>query len=211
MRRMDNRRRVVCLLETADWGEDATLIDSLKRWRHYPMVLDMFKRVRVDALYKSPVHGSGHINRVLLMAALIAYQEDLDETLLRAYLLSCSYHDVGRTFDGLDLEHGARSAEQLADLTGCEGELLLEMQAAVTVHSQPDAKMDLLLAGFAAEDPMRMRRLACLLKDADNLDRVRLGDLKPEFLRSESAKRLVDFSMRLLALDQALKRRIANE
>lgn len=208
---MDTRRRVVCLLENAAWGEDTALIDTLKNWRHYPLVLDMLKNFRVDALYKSPVHGSGHINRVLLMAALIACQEDLDETLLQAYLFSCSYHDVGRTFDGLDLEHGARSAERLAELTGCEGELLLEMQAAVTVHSQPDQRMDELLATFAAQDPVRMRRLACLLKDADNLDRVRLGDLKPEFLRSDSARRLVDFSVRLLALDQALKKRIATQ
>jgi len=193
------------LLEVAYWGEDLEMIEGLKAWRLYPLLAKALESLKVDALYKSPVHGSGHINRVLLMSGLIAWQEDLAESLLRQYFAACSYHDVGRYFDGLDLEHGARSAEQIANLTGYEGEALLELKAAVAAHSQPDHRMEEILARYAPSDLERTRRLACLLKDADNLDRVRLGDLKPEFLRSKSAKGLASFSARLLALDQALK------
>lgn len=193
------------LLETADWGEDRERIQGLKAWRFYPLLTEALQNLKVDALYKSPVHGSGHINRVLLLSGLISWQEDLTESLLRQYFAACSYHDVGRYFDGLDLEHGARSAEQLAGLTGYAGESLLELQAAVAAHSQPDARMEEMLSLYAPADMERTRHLACLLKDADNLDRVRLGDLKPEFLRSKSAKGLASFSARLLTLDQSLK------
>lgn len=193
------------LLEVADWGEDKSLIEGLKAWRFYPLLTKALQNLKVDALYKSPVHGSGHINRVLLMSGLIAWQEDISESLLRQYFAASSYHDVGRYFDGLDLEHGVRSAEKLASLTDYEGEPLLELQAAVAAHSHPDHRMEAILMLYAPVDLERTRRLACLLKDADNLDRVRLGDLKPEFLRSRSAKALAAFSPRLLALDQALK------
>lgn len=202
---MDERRRVITLLEEADWGEDAALLEGLKAWTLYPVFFRSLTDLQVEALYKSPVHGSGHINRVMLMAALIAWQEQVTEAFLQQYLLACSYHDVGRYFDGLDLEHGSRSAEKLEDLTGCHGEILLELKAAVAAHSQPDHLMEDMIALYSPANLEKTRRLACLLKDADNLDRVRLGDLKPEFLRHDSAKALVGFSARLLALDQAWK------
>lgn len=202
---MDVRRRVITLLEEADWGEDTALIEGLKAWNLYPVFLNALANLQVEALYKSPVHGSGHINRVMLMAALIAWQEDVTEAFLQQYLLACSYHDVGRYFDGLDLDHGSRSAEKLADLTGYQGEILLELKAAVAAHSQPDHLMEDMIALYSPADLKKTRCLACLLKDADNLDRVRLGDLKPEFLRHTSAKALVDFSFRLLVLDQTFK------
>lgn len=47
--------------------------------------------------------------------------------------------------------------------------------------------------------------LTRLLKDADNLDRVRLGDLDPKFLRHDSAKDLVGFAQRLFQRDQAAR------
>ena len=39
-------------------------------------------------------------------------------------------------------------------------------------------------------------RLMALLKDADGLDRVRLGDLRPEWLRHDAARTMADFAQR---------------
>lgn len=58
------------------------------------------------------------------------------------------------------------------------------IQAAVTAHSAP-------------KDVLRHSEhwpLIALLKDADGLDRVRLGDLDPRCLRHDEAHHMVDFA-----------------
>lgn len=197
--------RIVQLLNTDSWGVDQALIQELKAWHLYPLFLETYQNLNEGALYRSRIHGSGHIHRAILFAALIAQGESVGEAVVRQYFRAVSYHDVGRTFDGYDIYHGARSALQLADLTGQEGEALTQLKAAVTAHSRPDREMESILRSFEPADYEETHRLACLLKDADNLDRVRLGDLKPSFLRYDTAKGLVDFASRLFALDQAMK------
>lgn len=199
--------RILSLLERGDWGEDAVLIQGLKAWPLYPLLLETYRTMDEAALYKSRVHGSGHIHRVLLFAALISWQEGLEEETVRQYFRAACYHDVGRTFDGFDLYHGARSALRLEELTGQTGEALVELKAAVTAHAHPDADMESILRSFQPEDYPRTVELTCLLKDADNLDRVRLKDLDAKFIRHPSAKALVPFAWRLLDLDQAWKHR----
>lgn len=93
----------------------------------------------------------------------------------------------------------------LAALTGQTGEALVELQAAVTAHSRPDREMASIVASFQPRDLPHAMALTRLLKDADNLDRVRLGDLDPKFLRHDSAKDLVGFAQRLFQRDQAAR------
>lgn len=205
---MDNRRRGILLLKEADWGKDQEMMSRFVKWWEYPLIIKALKELNVDALYQSAVHGSGHINRVLILAALIAWQEDLEEDFLWQYFMAASYHDVGRYFDGLDLGHGARSALHLGELTGYHGEKLLETQGAVAAHSQPDQRMEEIISSFRPLDVEKSKYLACLLKDADNLDRVRMGDLNVKFLRLDSAKNLIDFSKNLFQRDQEIKRRM---
>ncbi|MCF0123572.1 MAG: HD domain-containing protein [Ruminiclostridium sp.] len=198
--------RILSLLEAGDWGEDTPLIQGLKGWTFYPLLLEAYRTMDEDALYKSKVHGSGHIHRVLLFAALIAWREDLAEADIRQLFRAASYHDVGRTFDGFDLYHGVRSSLKLEELTDRTGEDLVELKAAVTAHAHPDADMESILRSFRPEDYPRTLELTRLLKDADNLDRVRLKDLDARFIRHDSAKELVPFAWRLLDLDQAWKK-----
>lgn len=197
--------RMLALLEAGDWESDTELIDGLKSWSMYPLLLETYQNLREDALYKSRVHGSGHIHRVLLFAALIAWMERLPEDMVRQYFRAAAYHDVGRTFDGYDLEHGAQSAQRLEELTGVSGDALAELQAAVAAHSRPDARLEETVASYHPADFERAVELTRLLKDADNLDRVRLGDLQVKFLRHKSAQDLADFALRLLARDQLWK------
>ena len=85
--------RILSLLEQGDWGEDTALIQGLKTWRFYPLLLETYQTMDEDALYKSRVHGSGHIHRVLLFAALIAWQEGLEEEDVRQYFRAASPRD----------------------------------------------------------------------------------------------------------------------
>lgn len=205
---MDNKRRGLLLLTEDDWGRNQEMMSRFSKWRQYPLLMKALRELKVDVLYQSAVHGSGHINRVLILAALIAWQEDLEEDVLWQYYMAVSYHDVGRYFDGLDLGHGARSALSLGRLTGYQGELLCEIQGAVAAHSQPDHRMEEIISSFKPANMEKSKYLTCLLKDADNLDRVRLGDLNAKFLRLESAKNLIDFSETLFQRDQAMKRQL---
>ena len=198
------RNKVMALLQKSRWGEDEALIRGLQSWRYYPLLLETYENLREDALYDSEVHGKGHIHRTLLYAALIAWKEGLGEADVRQFFLAAAYHDVGRSSDGYDLYHGARSALRLEELTGLSGEDLTELRAAVSAHARPDSDMESILRAHDPEDYPRTLELTRLLKDADNLDRVRLGDLKTKFLRHEGAKAVEPFAWRLIELEKTL-------
>lgn len=105
-------------------------------------------------------------------------------------------HDLARTHDGRCYVHGASAVtrfQQREDLqalftaAGIVGSDLPAIFTAVTAHSQP-AELD--------RDHEHWH-LTALLKDADGLDRVRLGDLDPRYLRWPESRDMVDFAHRL--------------
>lgn len=185
------------LLERNDWGEYQPLMDSLREWSQYGLFTNRFLTLDRGALFTSAVHGSGHIERVMLLGALLCMLEVEKPEDTALVMDMCAYHDVGRVSDWLDEFHGARSSYKLEELTGRAGEELTILRAGVEAHSRRDADMDQVLAKYAPENLPRCRRLAILLKDADGLDRVRIGDLDPDYMRTPSAKRLVPFAEEL--------------
>lgn len=161
---------MVRLLNQADWGEDRGRIQRLKGWVYYPLLLEAYDTLQEEALFPSAIHGPAHIHRVLLLSALVCQGEGVGERMVRQVFRAASYHDVGRTFDGYDVDHGARSALRLAELTGQTGEALRELQAAVTAHARPDREMEAVVASFHPQNLPQALELTRLLKDADNLD-----------------------------------------
>ncbi len=188
------------LLETDVWAAHTPLLDGLRSWRHYRLFSRALDALRMDALYQSRLHGQGHIERTLLFAALLAWREDLSAGDAETLFLAASYHDVGRVDDSYDTEHGRRSAGRLSELTGRTGEELLLLQGAVAAHSRPDGLLEQTVAEYGPADFPHAVELAQLLKDADGLDRVRIRDLDPEFLRHESARSLIPFAAFLFDL-----------
>lgn len=185
---------LVGLLETDVWAAYTSMLDGLREWRHYELFSRALTTLKVEALYQSRLHGQGHIERTLLLSALLAWQEKLSAEDADSLFLAASYHDVGRVDDSYDTEHGSRSAGRLFDLTGQTGEKLLLMQSAVAAHSRPDRLLEQTVAEYGPADFPHAVRMALMLKDADGLDRVRIQDLNPEFLRHESARSLISFS-----------------
>lgn len=90
-------------------------------------------------------------------------------------------HDVGRLDDGVDFDHGLRSAQWIKD--NLSGKMSPEMLDTVTYivhwHVPPDT-----------DAPVMTPELK-VLKDADALDRVRLGDLDPRYFRTSAANALI--------------------
>lgn len=91
-------------------------------------------------------------------------------------------HDVGRVDDGLDVEHGRRSAHWIKENLSDEmpPELLDMIMYIVHWHVPSDN-----------EAPVMTTELQ-VLKDADALDRVRLGDLDSRYLRTDTAPSLIN-------------------
>jgi hypothetical protein len=145
-------------------------------------------------LHRSVLHGQAHVARVLVHALrLIEATGFIDET---ARLWAAVYlHDLARMHDGRSRSHGKDAWLRLGTLPqvealfgrgGVREEDYPAIQFAVTTHS----------AGEPLESDPHCR-LAALLKDADGLDRVRLGDLDPGMLRCEPARSMVGFAQGL--------------
>ncbi len=132
------------------------------------------------------IHGLGHAARVLVWADLIGRQLQAGGTPLdlEAVRWAAALHDVGRLSDGIDRGHGERSADWAAanrDSLGASlsDGLLERVLLCCRWHEISDRDI-----------PAMTPELMCI-KDADGLDRVRINDLNPAYLRSEPARLLV--------------------
>lgn len=153
--------------------------------------------------HDSQIHGLDHMTRVFILQELICSQlEQQGETINRhAVRWAAATHDVGRLDDGLDPQHGQRSAQWIK-------ENLHE-------HMSPE---ELDVASFIVhwhvphdhEAPDMTIELA-ILKDADGLDRVRLGDLDQSFLRTPATPQLVGVAQNLYQESLALEAKHGNQ
>jgi hypothetical protein len=145
-------------------------------------------------LHQSTLHGQAHVGRVMIHALRLVQATALVSD-ARALWAAVFLHDIARVHDGRSRGHGAAAwarLEMLPDVRalfhrgGVREEDLPAIQTAVTLHSRGEPE---------AASPHR--RLTELLKDADGLDRVRLGDLDPRYLRTAEARTMVAFAGRL--------------
>lgn len=156
--------------------------------------------LNTDVLYRSHIHGQGHIERVMLLGAMIAMNEKLNIKDTRLLLFACSYHDIGRRDDTKDDYHGLRSAELITkyNLTDIPGDLGRDetamLKAAIATHSMHDDTLDRNAERFRVPpcELEHCRQLCFCLKDADNLDRVRLHDLDTKHLRHTESIKMAD-------------------
>lgn len=188
---------LLTLIEQNDWGSFQGMMDELARWEYWPLFLEKLRGLNRDALYESPVHGPGHIERTMLHGAFCAMKEPLCQTGTELLLECCSYHDTGRVNDWVDDEHGYRAAQKLADLTGRTGQELDMIMAAVDAHSRSEAMLLPTLEKYGLADSQRALVLAQLLKDSDGLDRVRIWDLDVRYLRRAESKKREAFAQYL--------------
>lgn len=151
-------------------------------------------------LPNSEMHTKAHCSRVLLLALLIGHQKGLSDVEMKALSMAAIFHDSRRLDDGIDKGHGGRAADYYKDY--CETHDLPYDAGTYYItfyHDQDDA----LGLSEIAKSPQLDERgvlLYQIFKDADALDRFRLGPdgLDVNFLRTEEARRLVDFAKDLL-------------
>ena len=185
------------LLRKPDWEQFQPLVDRLQSWPLYPLFLHAVEDLNLSVLYESDIHGIGHIERTICHGAMCAMDEGLNEADASLLLDACSYHDIGRSRDGLDFEHGSVAARFIGLVTGRTGEDLLILQAAVEAHSRKEKELPDILKKYHPQNMDRALTIAQLLKDSDGLDRVRIWDLDTKFLRHASSVARADFAQEL--------------
>lgn len=187
------------------WEDSAGIMRGFRRTQYCEKVLDVFATLRTEELYQSSLHGQGHIERVILLGAILAWKESLQDLETAMLIAACAYHDIGRIDDGVDREHGLRSAQKMQslglmdDFKEIPAKYRPIIYAAVASHCIKAMDRPKMLQMFGVEDIQIARFLTVsnLLNSADRLDRVRLGDLDPEYLRSSAARGLVEFAEEL--------------
>ncbi|MBN2890445.1 MAG: hypothetical protein JXL97_01130 [Bacteroidales bacterium] len=123
--------------------------------------------------------------------SLLLGNEFGDEYTTKLTFCAAFIHDMERLHDGFCKEHGVWAARyalpKFRDLFISIGVQEMDLDVivyATTKHSLPDRGF---ISGIYGN-------VAKLLKDADGLDRVRLGDFNPRFLRFPFSKKYVHFA-----------------
>lgn len=163
----------------------------------FPVPLAASKMVPLPADFRHPstLHGQAHVTRVMVHATRLLAATGQQHLAPRLWA-SVFLHDLARTHDGVCHRHGADAAERLRAEPALQARLAEAgltpldypaIEAAVTAHSAPKE--------VSRDHPHRA--LIALLKDADGLDRVRLGDLDARYLRCPEAKQMIPFAQAL--------------
>jgi hypothetical protein len=147
--------------------------------------------------HASTLHGQSHVARVMVHAfrliAATGWSEEAPRLWAAVYL-----HDIARTHDGLCRRHGADAMKKFESLpklrqlfarAGVSEEDYASIHTAVVYHCLPN-ELDRSHPHW---------RLTSLLKDADGLDRVRIGDLDARYLRNPPARQMIGFAQALFA------------
>ena len=182
------------------WARENARIERLMKSEYGELLLGAYNALDTSVLYQSCVHGCGHIERTMLLGAMISQALALSVHECRMLLLCCSYHDIGRSNDFRDDEHGNVAAKKLMSsamkpkFRGYSAEDFKIMQAAITLHSIRDKEIDNVAHryGLEARSMERYYRVAKCLKDSDNLDRVRIHDLDTRHLRHPESIDMAD-------------------
>jgi HD superfamily phosphodiesterase len=171
--------------------------DDAERWRELAPEVP-----REWFVHESCTHGVCHTQRVHIHAQRLTTQLGWPEPDRRLVLCAALWHDIGRRHDGKEPEHGAGGAQRAQALGLCDGLATPDRDLAlfaITYHSLDDRAGEREARGAA--EPERALRLLWLLKDADALDRVRLGGpwaIRKRTLRHPCTESHIGFADELL-------------
>ncbi|WP_442638038.1 HD domain-containing protein [Rossellomorea marisflavi] len=219
---MDDRDEAEVWVKPADITliEELTSIHTSEEMSHLMEMglAEEYQSIRQHLLLDEPfenphgVHGVKHTRRVLLHCISLSNAMGLSPVERGVLTTSAIYHDIGRKHDGECKEHGRWSVEKMDTLKlpmtylsvdenhdlsigylNDEGESAVRF--IIIYHCRPDKDAEKALEkmddGYTKE---LILKLYPIFKDADALDRVRLGDLDPTFLRTKEARKRVRFA-----------------
>lgn len=189
------------------------LLSIIKNSGKWHLFEESMSDIKEELLFKSDLHGISHNERVAIFAFAIGILENLNDNDLKILLEAAKYHDIGRINNGIDGNHGIRSAKKI-DSIGLEldDEEIELLKTICICHSSDDKKFEEIFESNNIKDVNRCRVLANILKDADALDRVRLPRtriLDARYLRTESARRMTAGAYELFYNYNEVKKQIS--
>ena len=151
-------------------------------------------------LHQSTIHGRHHVGRVMIHALRLIEATGLYQYTLPLWA-AVYIHDLSRTHDNKCYAHGPRATARIN-----RGEFdQIFSEAHLTRRS--DIRESIITAVWQHSQPGELPRtdraypLTAFLKDADGLDRVRLGDgggdLDPSYLRFSASADMIPFAQKL--------------
>jgi hypothetical protein len=146
------------------------------------------------------IHGLMHIKRVLTHSLLLSDEMDYNENDTNLLCLCCIYHDIGRTNDYIDENHGVESCKKILrlNLSAPEKEEDVNiMNFIIAGHCVNDNTAVENIDDYEICDFSRAVRMFKLFKDCDALDRVRIDMLDENYLRYEQSKKYVSYAWEL--------------
>ncbi len=158
-------------------------------------------------LNMSEIHGATHANNVSLFAAFIATMMQMSDRDIKTIIEAAIYHDIGRTNDNKNFNHGKLGAIKYSTSVKCPKDIKMnEVQLLIEAHAvkTPNDVYNLLdQYNIVGEDRDRLYRMATVIRDADALDRTRFkllekyNNLKVDYLINPISKEIIESVQRL--------------
>ena len=152
---------------------------------------------------QSTIHAAPHCERVLLFALITGHRVFGDDhTALTALAHAAVFHDTRRFDDNLDTGHGARASVYYRSFCDSEPDIDFMPEAALMMkyHDIEDLRGKNGIKNEYHGSLPKMLKLYDIFKDADALDRWRLGPygLNPRYLRTAPAQSMPQYSLHIL-------------
>ncbi|MBE5738142.1 MAG: hypothetical protein E7354_00180 [Clostridiales bacterium] len=176
-------------------------LNTIKDSKEYKLFTDNIDNIQKEFLYTSKTHGYLHNERVALFSYYLALNNNLDTRDIQLSLYAAMYHDIGRIDDSRDIYHGLNSAIKLANLKlDITQEEMNILKTIITCHSLHDEWFDTIAKENQIQDYNRTKTLFNILKDADGLDRARLGcpHIAEDFLRNKVAIQMIPVAYQII-------------
>ena len=173
------------------------VMDIISKSKYNDEFLKSISSIKTDLLYKSYGHGLNHNIRVALFSLILCINEDVPLDDFRIIIDGAKYHDIGRTNDLTDDDHGLRSSLMLDFLKDkYSKDEMNYLKTIVQCHSLDDDLFDSIAKENGINDIARCRRMLNILKDADALDRARLEEslIMIPLMRTTTSKKLIPFA-----------------
>lgn len=189
--KFNNKRKQ---LDTLSYEKVIELMKQKGTFEEFESDLNNFEKIEELMRDKSNLHGINHVVRVLFNAYAVTTLENVNAEDRKIVIEAAKLHDIGRVSDGEDEENGNQSAikaRKMLEDKGFSAEEINLICFIIKEHSLPRTKNEKDIEELPEALRQRYKYCLKLLKDADKLDRVRLGDLDSKRLSTDSAKRLV--------------------